>query len=226
MDKYYLINSNLKQCLLEFCKILYSIPFNKSKHETWTSFCQIYINSIRATLGVVLQLTAVVACSCVLLLFECGACVVQRVVLRSAAVRVWCCVVQRVVLCGTARGAVWCSAWCCVVQRLVLCGTARGAVWYSAWCCSCWIRMDTQFSIKQTTMCCRQWNNIKRSSSIVPQGYAICVSSSNVPPIYNTYIWYKLRNSGLNSIMLCQWCSNPSRKKRWRGHTDATKWFT
>ena len=25
--------------------------------------------------------------------------------------------------------------------------------------------MDTQFSIKQTTMCCRQWNNIKWSSS-------------------------------------------------------------
>ena len=32
--------------------------------------------------------------------------------------------------------------------------------------------MDTQFTIKQTTMCCRQWNNIKWSSSWsgVPQG--------------------------------------------------------
>ena len=26
---------------------------------------------------------------------------------------------------------------------------------------NCKIGVDTQFSIKQTTMCCRQWNNIK-----------------------------------------------------------------
>ena len=43
------------------------------------------------------------------------------------------------------------------------------------------------------------------------------------PPIPNTYIWYKLRNSGLNRIMLCWWYSNPSRNKIWKGHTDAAK---
>ena len=53
--------------------------------------------------------------------------------------------------------------------------------------------------------------------------------SVRAPPIPNRRgrnSWYKLRNSGLNSIMLCQWYSNPSGNKRWRGHTDATKWFT
>ena len=57
----------------------------------------------------------------------------------------------------------------------------------------------------------------------VPQRPRVSVRA---PPIPNTYIWYKLRNSGLKSIMLFRWYSNPSRNKRWRGHTDATKWFT
>ena len=31
-----------------------------------------------------------------------------------------------------------------------------------------------------------------------------------------------IRNNGLDSIMLCWWCSNHSGNKIWRGHTDAT----
>ena len=47
--------------------------------------------------------------------------------------------------------------------------------------------------------------------------------SVGAPPILNTYIRYKLRNSGLNRITLCRCCSNPSRKKKLKRHTDATK---
>ena len=83
--------------------------------------------------------------------------------------------------------------------------------------------VDTQFSIKPTTMCCRQWNNIKWSSS---QKWRTPMLSVRAPPVPNTYIWNKWRNRELNSIMLCRWYSNPSRNKRWKGHTGATKWFT
>ena len=74
--------------------------------------------------------------------------------------------------------------------------------------------MDTQFSLKQTTMCCRHWNNIKWSSIKKWRTQRISVRAL---PMLNTYIWYKLRNSGLNSVMLCRWYSNTSRNKRWRG---------
>ena len=76
----------------------------------------------------------------------------------------------------------------------------------------------------QTTMCCRQWNNIKWSSSLNWRTPRVSVKAIAIPIMHN-YTWYKLWNSGFNSIMLCRWYSIPSRNKRWRGHTDATKWL-
>ena len=61
------------------------------------------------------------------------------------------------------------------------------------------------FSIKQTTMCCHQWNNIKWSTSQKWHNPRVCVRT---PPIPNTYIWYKIQNSTINSIILCWWYSD------------------
>ena len=85
------------------------------------------------------------------------------------------------------------------------------------------IRNSNTIVTFKSHMCCHRWNNIKWSSS---KKWCTPRISVRAPPIPNTYIWYKLWNNGLNSIMLCQWYSNPSRNKWWRGHTDATKWFT
>ena len=66
-------------------------------------------------------------------------------------------------------------------------------------------------------MSCHQWKNSKWSSS---KKWRTPIVSARAPPIPNTYIWYKLRNNRLNSIMLCQWYSNPSGNKRWKWYTD------